>query len=106
MLSDGVERVGASLKRLKHQPVTVIAVAGGSCSGKTTFSRMISKKYGAAMLNMDDYYKGGNPKGNFDVPRSLDMALLRKHLAALKAGKPIRKPVYDFAVHKRAGYEK
>jgi|SRR3989338_5413658 len=106
MLSDGVKRVGVSLKRLKHRPIIIIAVAGGSCSGKTTFSRMISEKYGAAILNMDDYYKGGNPKSNFDVPRALDMALLRKHLAVLRAGKSIRKPVYDFAVHRRTGYEK
>ena len=39
---------------------------------------------------------------NFDHPDALDHTLLATHLAALKAGKAIDVPVYDYASHTRA----
>ncbi len=105
MLSDGIRRVDSKLKKIdRKKSVVIIAVSGGSCSGKTTFSSMITKKYPSAVLNMDDYYKGGKTNSNFDIPSALDMTLLKKHLAMLMLGRKIRKPVYDFELHKRVGY--
>lgn len=105
MLSSGLNRAGSRLKKI-NKKIVVVAVAGGSCSGKTVFSSMLCKKYSAAILNMDDYYKGGSPDSNFDVPKALDLTLLRKHLADLSKGKTIRKPIYDFTTHRRKGYVK
>lgn len=89
----------------------IIGIAGGSCSGKTTAAREIEKRFNAAVLKMDDYYKDTGPIAqekfghNFDEPAALDMKLLASHLAALKKGRAVRKPVYDFRTHSRAGHE-
>jgi uridine kinase len=38
---------------------------------------------------------------NFDHPDSLDTDLLIEHIKALKAGKAVRIPKYDFTTHSR-----
>ena len=38
---------------------------------------------------------------NYDHPSSLESSLLAEHLQALRAGKPVEIPVYDFATHTR-----
>lgn len=89
----------------------IIGVAGGSGSGKTTFTSFLRDRLGrqnVVVLAQDSYYKdqsgkfdrdGG--KVNFDHPDSLDWDLMESHLLALKAGKSIDCPIYDFATHKR-----
>jgi uridine kinase len=39
---------------------------------------------------------------NYDHPSSLETELLVKHLAALRSGEAIDRPVYDFATHLRS----
>jgi len=89
----------------------VIAVAGGSGSGKTTFGRVLQSVLGddrCAILAQDSYYRdlhelfdedGGQI--NFDHPDSLEFALLAEHIRTLKAGGSVQVPVYDFASHSR-----
>ena len=88
----------------------IVGISGGSCSGKTTFSRTIAQMVGAdkcALLRQDDYYIDLSilsPDGdlpNFDAPEALEFSLLATHLKALKAGQPIKVPTYDFASHSR-----
>ncbi len=84
----------------------IIAIAGGTGSGKTTVLKKIVDALPAgevAVLPQDSYYKN-NPhiplevrKGmNYDEPASIDWDLLVGHLKKLKAGESIEMPTYDF----------
>ncbi len=95
-----------------HTPKPILlAIAGGSASGKTTFARDMAREIGedkAAVLELDSYYKDlsglsaeERMKVNFDHPDALDLALFKEHLAALQQGQPIEKPVYDYGTHAR-----
>jgi uridine kinase len=87
----------------------IIAIAGPSCSGKTELARRLARQLPAAIFPMDAYYRDltflpleSRYKFNFDIPDSLDHNLLRQHLAALAAGTPIQRPVYDTRLHTRS----
>lgn len=91
--------------------VTIIGVAGGSGSGKTTFVKRLvdSLKDNCALISQDNYYHDQSDKFdhdggsvNFDHPDSLDFDLMRKHLEVLKSGLAIESPRYDFATHTRS----
>lgn len=91
--------------------VTIIGVAGGSGSGKTTFVKRLvdSLKDNCALISQDNYYHDQSDKFdhdggsvNFDHPDSLDFDLMRKHLEVLKKGFAIESPRYDFATHTRS----
>lgn len=88
----------------------VVGIAGGSGSGKTTFTKKIKETFGdsAVLLEVDSYYKDlshlppdERKQTNFDHPDSIDFALLLNDLLILKQGLPIFKPVYDFKTHTR-----
>jgi len=88
----------------------IIAIAGGSCSGKTTLARHLQHRLGAAeamLIRQDDYYYDirdraeGDEIPNFDVPEALDFELLAENLRALKAGEAVQLPNYDFTTHQR-----
>ena len=89
----------------------VIGVAGGSGSGKTTVVRRIVETLGGAdvtVLEHDRYYRD-HPELrleeraalNYDHPDSLETNLLVEHVRALKAGRDVEVPVYDFARYAR-----
>ncbi|MBI5499599.1 MAG: uridine kinase [Deltaproteobacteria bacterium] len=89
----------------------VIGIAGGTGSGKTTVAEMIARELGrrrVAMLVQDNYYKdlahltfAERAAQNFDHPDAVDVELMAAHIAALREGRPIRVPTYDFATHSR-----
>ena len=92
------------------QPL-MIGIAGGTGSGKSTFTDHIKSLFGdgVAVLYHDNYYRrqDGVPmearrQVNYDHPDALETALLAGHLRALKAGQAVESPVYDFTVHNRA----
>jgi len=92
-------------------PPLLIGVVGGSGSGKTTVARAIYDFLGmdAAFIDMDAYYRDlthltmeERRQVNYDHPDSIDMELMADHLARLRAGESILKPVYDFAQHNRS----
>jgi|UniRef100_A0A7C1FVP5 uridine kinase len=90
----------------------VIGVAGGTGSGKTTVSRRIWEAVGReriAYIQHDNYYKDQShltleqrALTNYDHPDSLETSLLVEHLKALRAGRPVDIPVYDFSIHNRS----
>ena len=90
----------------------LIAVAGGSASGKTTVVKKIIKKLNSQdvlVISHDDYYKDltsltleQRAKVNYDHPNALDNDLLVEHIADLLDNKSIYKPKYDFVVHNRS----
>ncbi len=89
----------------------VIGIAGGTGSGKTTVVAKILEQVGRhriACLPHDAYYRDlghlsleERKKTNFDHPDSLETDLLIEHIHQLKAWRPVRVPVYDFANHTR-----
>ncbi|MBM4187058.1 MAG: uridine kinase [Gemmatimonadetes bacterium] len=92
------------------RPLT-IGVVGGSGSGKTTVARAILEALGldAAFLDQDAYYLDlahlsleARRLVNFDHPDAFDTELLVAHLTALREGRAIDKPSYDFARYTRA----
>lgn len=92
---------------------TIIGIAGGSASGKTTVAKKLieaSRTLGSVVsIRFDDYYKDLSHLTieerrtiNFDHPDSIDIELLISHLEMLKSGQPIEKPTYDFTVSNRS----
>ena len=92
---------------------TIIGIAGGTASGKTTLAKKVydaTQDYGSVvMIRLDDYYKKIEGKTyeertlvNYDHPDSYDSKLLVKHLNDLKEGKSINQPTYDFVDHNRS----
>lgn len=90
----------------------VIGLAGGSGSGKTTVVRRIVESLGSAqvtVLDHDRYYRD-HPELrleeraalNYDHPDSLETPLMIEHVQALKAGRAIDAPAYDFTRHARS----
>jgi uridine kinase len=90
----------------------LIAIAGGSASGKTTVVKKIIEQLNSkdiTVISHDDYYKDlthlaltERYKVNFDHPDSLDNDLFVAQLKDLLDGKSISKPKYDFVEHNRS----
>ncbi len=92
------------------RPAFLIGVAGGTGSGKTTLTRKILDALGGrvAVIQHDWYYRDRSdvPREqrdqiNYDHPRALETDLLVAHLGRLRAGEPIRAPLYNFVTHTR-----
>lgn len=86
----------------------IVAIAGASGSGKTYLSTYVAERLGAPVLSLDAYYLdlshlplSERAQWNFDDPAALDWALVRTQLAALRAGRGVDAPVYDFSTHTR-----
>ena len=92
--------------------VTVIGVAGGTGSGKSTLVKRLQdafKNDDVATLCHDYYYKAHpelsyeeRTKLNYDHPNAFDNDLLIEHINLLKQGKNINCPKYDYALHDRS----
>ncbi|MBI2374076.1 MAG: uridine kinase [Deltaproteobacteria bacterium] len=89
----------------------VFGIAGGTGSGKTTVAHAIRDALPESVLliDHDSYYRDqshlsaeARAELNFDHPESLDNELLIQHLAMLKRGEHINKPLYDFRTHTRS----
>jgi uridine kinase len=94
-------------------PKAIIAIAGGTGSGKTTIAQKIVDQlpHHVTLLNHDAYYKDNRhlafeerSKLNYDHPEAFDTALFIEHILALKAGKEVDRPVYNFSTHLREDY--
>ena len=91
--------------------VVALGVAGGTGSGKTTVARAILHAVGdgrIAYLEQDSYYRDIDWRDadhlrahNFDHPSAVDNQLLVEQIVALKQGRAVDVPVYDFVTHRR-----
>jgi uridine kinase len=91
----------------------IVGIAGGSGSGKTTFSRKVvgeCRKAGISgtIFSLDNYYRPlqhlsleQRKSYNFDHPDAIDFDLAYQHLQRLAAGERIEQPVYDFKAYTR-----
>ena len=89
----------------------VIAIAGGSGSGKSTLATALLEAMGndsVALLPIDAYYHDLSHLApeereavNFDHPDALDLDLFATHIDALRSGRAVECPTYDFTTHCR-----
>ena len=91
--------------------VTVIGVAGGTGSGKSTLVKRLQEAFrGDDVVTLcHDYYYKAHPeltyeertKLNYDHPQAFDTQMLVEDIKALKENVPIEHPVYSFVEHNR-----
>jgi uridine kinase len=89
----------------------VVGVAGGTGAGKTTVAAAIIGAVGldrVAVLPEDAYYReyahlteAERAGINWDHPDAIEVELLLDHIHQLLEGRPIERPVYDFAAYAR-----
>ncbi len=97
----------------------MIAITGGSGSGKSTLAQALLDKLGedkVLLMGEDNYYKPREhqhpdaplwsmkemeERVDFDDPASKNMDMYEAHLVALRQGRTISQPVYDFTKHDR-----
>ena len=89
----------------------VIAIAGGSGSGKSTLAAALLEAIGngsVTLLPIDAHYDDLSHLApeereavNFDHPDALDLDLFATHIDALRSGRAVECPTYDFTTHCR-----
>lgn len=91
--------------------IYIIGVAGGTGSGKSTFTNRLKAEFGdqVTVIYHDNYYRSNDgipfeerKKINYDHPDALETSLLVDHLNELRAGRPVLCPVYDYTQHNRS----
>ena len=91
--------------------MTIIGIAGGTGSGKTTVVNKIVEKlppHYVAVVPLDSYYNDTTDMTdeerkaiNFDHPDAFDWALLKQQINTLREGKPIEQPTYSYILSNR-----
>jgi uridine kinase len=94
------------------KPKRVFGIAGGSGSGKSTVARAVVEHFGndvVQILDQDSYYRDSDHLSmdqrvliNYDHPEAFDEELFVQHIVALKEGRTIDCPIYDYAQHTRS----
>lgn len=97
---------------LRGEPF-VIAVAGGTASGKTTVCTQITQSLAdqrVVMISQDSFYRDLTDDErqnvcdyNFDDPSAFDIPTMIACLDQLKRRESVQVPEYDFASHRRRG---
>lgn len=91
-------------------PRLFVGVAGGTGSGKSTVAAKIAEALDTrcATVEYDAYYRDRRDLSpeerariNYDHPDALESELLLEHLRALRRGRPVEAPLYDFQSHLR-----
>lgn len=99
------------LRRIYMSKVCIVGIAGGSASGKTTIVNMIKEYFqnDIELISHDSYYwahddmpLADRSKLNYDHPSSFETEKMIEDVKALKEGKEIYRPVYDYANHTRS----
>ncbi|MCQ2256132.1 MAG: uridine kinase [Bacteroidaceae bacterium] len=91
--------------------MTIIGIAGGTGSGKTTVVKKIvealPKNY-VAVVPLDSYYNDTSDmtpeerkRINFDHPDAFDWKLLTEQIEQLKSGQSIEQPTYSYIISNR-----
>lgn len=86
--------------------MTIIGIAGGTGSGKTTVVKKIVEAlppHSVAVIPQDSYYNDTTSMTveerkaiNFDHPDAFDWKLLIKHVSELREGKAVEQPTYSY----------
>ena len=95
---------------MKIERPKLIAIVGGSGSGKSWLADHLHKSLGAtaARVSLDDFYRvhprmsaAARAKINFDHPREIDWPLFETAIRNFQKGRAVRAPHYDFTTHTR-----
>ena len=91
--------------------MTIIGIAGGTGSGKTTVVKKIVEAlppHSVAVVPLDSYYNDTSDMTpeerkliNFDHPEAFDWKLLHKQIAQLRRGEAIEQPTYSYVISNR-----
>jgi len=94
-----------------NNKITIIGIAGGTGSGKTTVVKKIVAalpKDSVAVVPLDSYYNDTTAltpeqrkEINFDHPDAFDWKLLIKQINELREGKAIEQPTYSYIISNR-----
>lgn len=105
-----------SEKIVNNPKIALIAIAGPSSSGKTTFSnrlktKLMEKGINPVVISMDDYYLDRDlfdfdNVTDFEDINLLDIPLFNKNMRDLIEGKEVEVPMFDFTTKKRVGFKK
>ena len=96
---------------IQNMKCTVIGIAGGTGSGKSTFTNRLKRAFGndVTVIYFDNYYKRRDEMSfeerklvNYDHPDALETDLLIDNVKKLINGIAVDEPVYDFTVHTRS----
>lgn len=88
----------------------IIGIAGGTGSGKSTFTNRLEKAFpeDLTVIYYDNYYRCQDEipferriLNNYDHPDALETELLIENLAQLREGKTVEGPQYNFSEHNR-----
>lgn len=88
----------------------VVGIVGPTCSGKSALAETLwlEAREQVIVLPHDDYYLDRTGLSSavlaeidFDHPNAVDLAMLTRHVRQLRAGLPVRKPVYSRHSHRR-----
>jgi uridine kinase len=97
--------------KASFRPPLILGIAGGTGSGKSTIARAVLEALPpgrGVLLQQDHYYRSQahlpeseRASVNYDHPDALELDLLAQHVDALRAGRSILRPTYDFTIHDR-----
>lgn len=91
--------------------IIVIGIAGGTGSGKTTITQKLVERFGkdVTVIYHDNYYKAYHELSydertrlNYDHPDAFDTERMIQDLSALKEGKTVECPIYDYTIYDRS----
>ena len=99
------------IKRIYTMEPIIIGIAGGTGSGKSTFTNKIKEAFAddTTVIYYDNYYKAQDELPfeerklqNYDHPDAFETDLLLEHLQKLKNGESVECPIYDYTIHNRS----
>lgn len=95
----------------KDTGTTVIAITGGSCSGKSSLANEVASMLPGShtiIVPLDSYYHDLSSLEfemragyNFDHPDSIDFDMYERDLRSIASGRGALIPVYDYVTHTR-----
>ena len=106
------DRIIDFVSQKANDTYNIVALTGGSCCGKSFYSKKISDSFGSdniTILHQDDFQLGDDfPEKNntayrWDDPRNFDPDYAAKTIANLSDGSTTKCPVFDLTLNKRVG---
>ena len=112
------ERIDEAIETVfAENSLKIIALAGPTCSGKTTTAAKLTRRMAKAgrqvvVMSIDDFFKDRKDRNvvdgespDYDSAAAIDLDYLELFMKRLNAGLSVLVPRYDFAATGRVGYD-